>query len=244
VSIYIYRLDNLRSNNSGFTIIELLISSLIFSIILMTATFAVIQVSRTYIKGYVGVQTQNTNRSMISLLTNELQQSNPGSVNVDPNNRYGTIHWFCLNGQRFIYQYDAILNDTTSGAPLNKNVFVQDQDDSPKQDCTFNTGMLPFGNIKLSDFISDLSLNTPQNPQTELLRQHMQLVNLNGGQLIAAVSGFKGLYNINLKILYADTGSFRQVTANNSICYSDYTTHGFCYASSSSTTVQARSSIK
>lgn len=66
---------NVIKDNRGFTILELLISTTVFSVILLLCTFGLIQIGRNYYRGATITRTQNVARSVMSTLTQSIQFS-------------------------------------------------------------------------------------------------------------------------------------------------------------------------
>jgi prepilin-type N-terminal cleavage/methylation domain-containing protein len=206
----------------GFTIIELLIATLIFSVILLITTFAVIQISRTYIRGYISSETQNTNRGILDELSQAIQLSSDGSIIIPTtktNPTYGKneIYWFCVNGQRYTYQYDQELTSSSN------DVFVQDKD--------------PGGCMGPGPLVN------PPSGDKELLSKEMQLIPpANGGALITAISSNdgEGLYGLNLTILYGDPAAYLVSPTNVKYCAPISVGGAFCGVSTISTTVEER----
>ncbi len=64
---------NLSSRQSGFTIIELLVATLVFSLIMTIIAVAVVQISRTYYRGIVTTNTQNTARNIMDTVSQSIQ---------------------------------------------------------------------------------------------------------------------------------------------------------------------------
>src|ERR1700677_3100882 len=94
-------LKNISSQNeSGFTIIELLIATLVFSTILLIATYGVIQIGRTYTKGYIGSLTQNTTRSIVDQISQAIQLSGPNTVQTGSSGNYMSV---CIGSIRYTY---------------------------------------------------------------------------------------------------------------------------------------------
>jgi prepilin-type N-terminal cleavage/methylation domain-containing protein len=62
-----------KNNESGFTIIELMIATGVFSVVLLLCATAVIQVGRIFYKGTIVNKTQNTSRSIIDDVTQAIQ---------------------------------------------------------------------------------------------------------------------------------------------------------------------------
>lgn len=95
-----------QSNQKGFTIIELLIATAVFSLVLLGTTYSVLQIGKIYIKGYIDSQTQNTARNIVSNITQALQYSG-GVINTKGLLISGTgSGYFCINGNRYSYNVD------------------------------------------------------------------------------------------------------------------------------------------
>ncbi len=62
-----------RLKTNGFTIIELLIATVVFSVVLLILTTAIIQFSRIYYKGNVASKTQETARSVMNSVSQDIQ---------------------------------------------------------------------------------------------------------------------------------------------------------------------------
>jgi prepilin-type N-terminal cleavage/methylation domain-containing protein len=62
-------------HQSGFTIIELLIATSVFSVILLVATTGIIRIGQTYHKGITQARTQETTRAVSEEITRSLQFS-------------------------------------------------------------------------------------------------------------------------------------------------------------------------
>lgn len=61
------------TGSSGFTIIELLISTTILSLILLTASFTILEISRLYYKGIVLTRTQDAARTLLEGVSQPIQ---------------------------------------------------------------------------------------------------------------------------------------------------------------------------
>lgn len=108
------------TNEQGFTIIELLISSLIFSLILLVVTIGIIQISRVYYKGITESTTQNTARSIVDTVSQAIQ-FNGGTVSTTLSPGPGTWSSFCVGGQQFSYRLGyQLVEGTPSGNQTNK----------------------------------------------------------------------------------------------------------------------------
>ncbi len=104
-----------KTKQSGFTIIELMIATTIFSIVLMIALAAVLRITRMYYQGTLQARTQNRVREIVDQIADEIRYS-PGeflanngqkevlSAEVDdstqPHQYYGQ---YCIGDIRYRY---------------------------------------------------------------------------------------------------------------------------------------------
>ena len=84
-------------NNQGFTILELLIATTVFSVILLVVTTGIIRIGNIYYKGITASKTQESIRNISSELSSSIQFANgikvPGS----------SANIFCLGNTRYTY---------------------------------------------------------------------------------------------------------------------------------------------
>lgn len=90
-----------RSNSKGFTIIELLISTVIFAVILLLVTGAIVQFSRTYYKGIIQSRTQDVSRAISQDLAQNVQFSrgDPKTAQQESSPVWVT----CVGNMRYTY---------------------------------------------------------------------------------------------------------------------------------------------
>lgn len=102
-----------RLNNHGFTILELMIATTVFSFILLLCTAGIIQIGRTYYKGATLVRAQNVARDVMDNISQAIQfgGSDPTPVNgntVAPD----SSGVFCVGANRYTYK----INQEVSGS--------------------------------------------------------------------------------------------------------------------------------
>lgn len=138
-------------NRRGFTIIELMIATLVFSTILILLSVGLIQIARVYYKGLTTSRTQQTARGIMDDITRNIQFDG-GNVIVGAN-------YFCVNNNRYTYQLNAELVDGTPDTLKHQanHVLIRDTDGSCSGPANF------------------ASLNPGA---TELLATNMRLANL------------------------------------------------------------------
>lgn len=89
----------IHNRKTGFTIVELLISTTILSVILVSASFILVQVGRLYYKGVITARTQDASRSIIESIARPAQLE--GSTIIGPSG--GPLRVLCIGNQRFSY---------------------------------------------------------------------------------------------------------------------------------------------
>lgn len=95
-----------RPNQRGFTIIELMIATTVFSTILLLCAAALIQVARLYYKGVNTARTQETARTVMDEISRSLQFSGEEPL-FDPGT--GVL---CLGTQRYTFTVNKQLTGT------------------------------------------------------------------------------------------------------------------------------------
>ncbi len=90
------------SNNKGFTIIELLIATAVFSVVLMLVTYGILQIGKSYYKGINATRTQEVARNVIEEISRAIQFSGGQVTNTSP----GSPRHFCVDNNRFSYALD------------------------------------------------------------------------------------------------------------------------------------------
>ncbi len=110
----------LRQHEQGFTIIELMIATAVFSTILLLCTVGLINIGRTYYKGITSAKTQETARLIMEEVTQTLQFGGG-------NPQLGGGSVYCLGGKRYSYDLDKQITDSSSPGPnQSKHVLVSD----------------------------------------------------------------------------------------------------------------------
>jgi len=212
---------NTTKNKSlaGFTIVELMIATSVFSVILLLITFGLIQVGRTYYKGITLTKTQNAARTIMDIISQDIQFSG-GSINVPvsyplpyPDLHASDLYAICIGEHRYSVKLDKQIPKETPQA-LNVDKYS-----------SCNTA-LPLNLIPGSGE----SCNLPDC--RELLDANMRIAKFS----VVPDATNTGLYNINLTVIYGDTDLLED---NHQSCKLQ-TGAEFCAAVSISTTVQKR----
>ncbi len=130
---------NVIKNNKGFTLLELLISTTVFSVILLLCTFGLIQVGRNYYRGATITRTQNVARSVMSTLTQSIQFSGSdfeGTPSVPPVQPVA----FCIGSLRYTYKLNTQV-DNNGGYALKTSECINGAPSNNKQTELLGKGM-------------------------------------------------------------------------------------------------------
>lgn len=182
-----------KLNQKGFTIIELMIASAVFAVVLLGATTAIVQIGKLYYKGVISARTQQATRRVMDDISRPVQFSGKDIGVVPGYTEFGTstqtlqVHSFCIGDQRYSYAINAQVSDSATPGTYNEKGLHRArhalwQNTTTAGDCT----------------PCDLRDETPCGSGKELLEQNMRLKNLD----IPAPSG--SLYSISLGVIYGD----------------------------------------
>lgn len=88
----------------GFTIIELMVATMVFSVVLLLVTAGILQITRVYYKGVTESSTQNTARSIIDSISQAIQFSGGEVTETTAGPAAGTDYAFCVSNNQFSYR--------------------------------------------------------------------------------------------------------------------------------------------
>lgn len=102
-------IQNQRSLNArGFTVVEMMVATAVFSVVLLVCSIGLIQISRSFYKGVTVTTTQETARGVIDEIANSITYSgsNPsGLLSSGPNRAY------CIGATRISFLPGRMLGD-------------------------------------------------------------------------------------------------------------------------------------
>lgn len=177
-----------HSNQAGFTIIELLIATLVFAVVLIIITSGIIQFSKQYYKGVISTNTQVAARSLIEDISRSIQYN--GGYNQLPSNPPNTSKGYCVGSDRR-YSYllnQQITNTSPLGANQSNHALISDTIATP---CS--TSVTPVNVATIP--VTFTTLTTPR----ELIPPHTRL------SKFSITQDLKGnLYAITVKLIYGD----------------------------------------
>jgi len=227
---------NLTHHQKGFTILELIIATTVFSAILLVASAALIQIGRLYYKGVINSKTQGVARSAIDNITRSIQFSN-GSISsaTFPTKTY--IKAYCFGNTRFTY---------VLGAQVNSNAVEGSYDTSPTSNHFIKNALwqdrINSGSELCSTDMPDLTKSNPYasalNPNRDgrsLLEENMRLQNFS----VAQQSG-GDLYTTRVTVVYYADISLVNDPSNPTTCKGTFTGGQWCSISDLTSVVYSR----
>ncbi len=206
------------TNQKGFTLVELMIATTVFSVILLGATTAVIQIGRMYYKGVIASRSQETARRVIDEISRAIQ-FNSGEI-TNPLDGTGQtlvvqqgagtkigVSSVCVGTTRFTYALNAqVVDDSSIDGYYDKNnthtirhALWRDTVTDSKI-CAVDPGAQNPTAAQTAHFMPDLTQVQPSSGMggSELLSQYMRLT-----QFSVPTSG-GDLQSVAIGVLYGD----------------------------------------
>jgi prepilin-type N-terminal cleavage/methylation domain-containing protein len=207
-------MNKLAKNTKGFTVVELLVATAVFGVILLVVTVAILQFSRVYYKGVTETNTQETARSIVDKVGQAIQ-FNGGPVAETPlSPSAGTSYRFCTGNQQYSFRLGRQLVESSPGANQTYHALVvQDLAACPSQ--------------------AAQDLSVPGVTGTELLSTKMRLAD------IEVRSVGTNLYRIHVRVVFGDDDLLNNPTATNASCQAHQGSQ-FCAVSDITTVVTKR----
>lgn len=212
---------NMRLTTAGFTIVELLIATLVFSMVLLLIAVGVLQFNHAYFSGVTQSNTQDTARSVLENMSQAIQFSggtittNLGTTKSGPYSTSG----FCLGTVRYSYVTGWELAAKTNKTKHQTNhALVEDSNGNcgGKAPQSF-AGALAAGSV-------------------ELLNSDMRLSKLS----VTAVPGSNNLFKIDVRVVYGDDDLLTNPPDGANTTCVQGSGDQFCAVSELSTVVQQR----
>lgn len=200
-------------DNRGFTIVELMISTAVFSMILLVILAAIAQIGRMYYKGISVSKTQENTRSIIDRISQEIQYSSRGITPTVVFNS-GTKYVRCIGSTRLFYTLGEQNIETTYGLWM-------DESGSGSPLCASGAGLAAY------DPRADASVINGRDILSENMRiAKFDMLNPSGD-----------LYTLSIRVVYGDTDL---LTATKDQCLGSTVGTQFCAVSQQDVTVLKR----
>lgn len=197
------------SSEAGFTLIELMISTIVFSVILLGASTALIQIGKMYYKGVITNHTQNMTRTVIDDISRQIQF---GGDTVQGPFTYSyagtpsiTVSAYCVGNQRFSY----ILGPRVSDAVANGSYDPSSQEirHALWRDTLSSAAACTPLDLRYDIPQEPAPANTP-HPGSELLGQNMRL------KALGVSTTDSKLYTVQVDVIYGDPDLISFVPSN------------------------------
>lgn len=202
----------------GFTILELLMATAVFSVVLLLVTSGIMQITRVYYKGVTEANTQSTARTIIDTVSQAIQFSG-GDVTLTPASPTpGADYAFCVGTQQFTYRLGwQVENGHDNANNQTWHALVQD---SIAGTCG-GAGTMP-----------DLTQQTIDG--RDLVGEHMRLSDLDV-ELVG-----QNMYRVRVKVVYGENDILNNPTASDVSCKGQQAGSAFCSVAELSTIVVKR----
>ena len=107
---------NMMKQQTGFTIVELMVATAVFSMVLMVILFGVLSFSRAYYSGVNKATTQNTARAIVNDVAESIQFSGENITTTPMAQSAGTKYYFCAGGASYYYVLGNLYDGGTPSA--------------------------------------------------------------------------------------------------------------------------------
>lgn len=197
--------------SGGFTIVELMVATLVFSVILVVVTSGILFFSKNYYRGASSSNVQATSRRIAEVITQNIQFSNATvSLPASGPTTIGDVKQFCAGGYVFVFREGAMYS---KGSSLTTNPGL------------YMRPMLSSGTCAP---LSDDQLTGGQ----QLLGDRMRLTYL-------TLTGSDRVYTLSFKVAYGDDDMLTATTGDTVECRPGRGSE-YCSVSGLSVSVQKR----
>jgi len=233
-----------KNKQQGFTIIELMISTVIFSVVLLMCMAGILQITRLYYRGVTQSNTQEVARAITNDISEAIQfsgsnifipeEGNPTGPFIPPEpSGENDIGFFCIGGSRYTFAMDRQLKSSNPTPALSQRSTVL-WVDQPDNGCA---GTVDPEAIDLSD--TDV---IEASNGVEVLKENMRLTQFEISQ-VETISGSTddSVWNIQVAVAYGDDDLMEvDEEGNRRRCKPSGPGVEFCATSEISTTVRRR----
>ncbi|MFA5004232.1 MAG: prepilin-type N-terminal cleavage/methylation domain-containing protein [Candidatus Saccharimonadales bacterium] len=215
-----------KTAQAGFTIVELMIATLVFSVILLIITIGVLHFSNAYYKGINSSTTQNTARNIVDSVAQAIQFGG-GQVAVPAGMSFANTTTYCVGNT---VQFDFSLGQQLG--PGKDTLAALYESPNANGGCVAISSP---ANFKVGKNSSGALLSGGK----ELLGNTMRLSKFSITPVTIPGSSDQDTYTIDVRVVYGDTDLLTNPTGPNAKCI-DQVGSQFCAVSELITTVQTR----
>lgn len=194
--------NKISKNKKGFTIVELMIATVIFSMIMLICLTAMVQVSRAYYKGITHSKTQEAARLLMDEISQNIQLSGSAISSLEPDPAFvgpeinvndvdEATGVFCAGNKRYTYTIDRKVSSATNENEKEiKNAIISED-------------------VKCSDTLVAGDLNAQVSGTTKsLIGDNMRLTRFSVSRVVpdpaVDIKSGNQLWRIDIAIAYGD----------------------------------------
>ena len=197
----------------GFTLVELMLATTVFSVLLLIGLAGFVQVGRAYYKGITISQTQEVAKQIIDGVTAQISLSSSVTLVQHASN---SRDYLCIGSNRYTFK-TFNLTDSSSHDFVNNFGLLEDQ--------------LP-GNSGCPNPFDNPGAVALSNP-TELLGNDMRLLAF----AITPVAGSPNLYTANISVAFGQDSALSDPTSANAVCKLQLGADQFCAVTNLTTAI-------
>jgi prepilin-type N-terminal cleavage/methylation domain-containing protein len=239
-------LKTYREDNSGFTIVELMIALSVLAVLLVTTTTILIQIGALYSKGVNAADLQNATRNVVADISGQLQFSgkvplgctstattcyaNTNDYLNTTDNTTETVYTYCISNTRYSYVLNRELGTDSNTNPQQITAHVLWRDT-----LTTDASTCPVPDIVNGTHLND---SPSKGDGYEMLGNHMRLTRFKIEQTPPG-SG-SGIYNTDVWTAFGDSDLVQTDPATGSSTCKGGAGTQFCSTSAISTQLTGR----
>jgi len=202
-----------RVHQEGFTIIEVLIASAIFSVVLLAALAGFMQIGRLFYKGVTISQTQAIANDILSDVSGNFQTATSVTGQLTGNG----YTYLCVGSARYTINRTVKIDQSSPSypdhSPGGNFGLLKDITSSSGTACPPPCNNLPVGGVLATCGSDNLRLSNP----VELLGNNMRLSSFS---ITSPTTQSLNLYNVSIVVAYGDDDLFDDFTLASPTCKS------------------------
>jgi prepilin-type N-terminal cleavage/methylation domain-containing protein len=205
----------LRKQSAGFTIVELMIATLVFGVVLLVVTTAIMQFTRVYYKGITETKLQDINRNIVDSISQGIQFNGGNVTTTVANPAAGSSYAFCVGNLQYSYTTGYMLSDSPTAAQTYHALVA-----NTVAGCTGSSAAQNVRSATISG--------------RELLSPNMRISRLQ------VTNPSPNVYKVSVRIVYGDDTILNNPNAATANCLGQRQGTQFCAVSDITTTVVKR----
>lgn len=213
-----------QKQTAGFTIVELMIATLVFSVILIVITSGIISLTNQYYKGITSSKTQSEARGLMDAITQDIQLSPTSGLGVVGTQAGGSVSYFCTGTHLYRFVLGQQLVDGPPNGVLHQSNHVLVESQIGGTGCASDPGNFPA---------------TMSSNDRELMAPGMRLESLSV-QDVTPSGSTSTLWRVNIRVLSGDDDLFVPTPPDATSLCKGGSGGQFCAISELTTTVEQR----